>query len=236
MIDESKRGILYMVWGSGMDAMLQRSLASLKVVHPELPVHIHRGEDSPQKWRGLLQKAGMARISPFESTLFLDADTIVMSRLDYGFEMAERHGLACAHCESPWARRHEGLKDQGDLVEFNTGVLFFGPKARPVFDAWERLIPVVDSSNVFVTPQGALERQNFDDQAAFAAAVKETNFVPFVLPLNWNFRPMFHRTFFGPLKIWHDYFGVPQELVRINQYYTRPDAVIQFHEIGKRPT
>jgi hypothetical protein len=223
-----------MVWGNGMDAMLQRSVASLQLVHPELPVKIHRGENPAEKWRGLLQKAAMARLSPFEETLYLDADTTILSRLDYGFEMAAQHGLACAHCESPWARRHEGLKDQGDLVEFNTGVLFFGPKSRAIFDAWERLITVVGSSTVFVTPQGELERQSFDDQAAFAAAVKETNFVPFVLPVNWNFRPMFHRTFFGPLKIWHDYFAVPQELVRISQYYSKPDAVIQFHELGKK--
>jgi hypothetical protein len=234
-IDGEMRGVLYMVWGHGMDAMLERSLASLRQIHPDLPVHIERSEEPAEKWRGLLKKAAMARISPFEQTLFLDADTTVLGNLDYGFEMAARHGLACAHCESPWARRHQGLKETGDLVEFNTGVLFFGAKARPVLDAWERLVSTVDSSTVFVTPEGNLERQNFDDQASFAAAVKETEFVPFVLPLNWNFRPMFHRTFFGPLKIWHDYAAVPAELQRICQYYTWPNSIIQFHEIGKKP-
>ncbi|MEJ0070814.1 MAG: hypothetical protein WDO24_21130 [Pseudomonadota bacterium] len=36
--------------------------------------------------------------SPFETTVYLDADTVVLGRLDYGFEMAERFGLACCHC------------------------------------------------------------------------------------------------------------------------------------------
>ncbi len=228
------RGVFYMVWGNSMDAMLTRSIASLREIHPELPVHVHRGEDSPIPWKGLLQKAAMARLSPFEQTLFLDADTTILGKLDYGFEMAEQHGLACTLCESPWARRHTGLRDRGDMVEFSTGVLFFGPKSRQVFDAWERLIPTLDSSTVFVERNGAIGRQPYEDQASFALAVAEHEFVPFILPLNWNFRPTFHRTFFGPLKIWHDYDPVPQAMRAVCQYYSRPDAVITFHEVVKQ--
>ncbi|MDP6885212.1 MAG: hypothetical protein QF830_13855, partial [Rhodospirillales bacterium] len=42
-------------------------------------------------------------------------------------------GLALCICECPWARRYGGLA--GDVVEYNTGVMFFtkrpGPSSRP---------------------------------------------------------------------------------------------------------
>ena len=69
-------------------------------------------------------------------------------------------------------------------------------------------------------------------QAAFAKAIDETAFVPYVLPLNWNFRPKWHLAFFGPIKIWHDYADVPPPLYSICQRYERPDSVIQFHRPG----
>jgi hypothetical protein len=65
----------------------------------------------------------MMELSPFEETLYLDADTVVLDRLDFGFEQAARFGVACCICECPWARRYRGLPND-DGVEYSTGVLF----------------------------------------------------------------------------------------------------------------
>src|SRR5262249_10934835 len=76
--------------------------------------------------------------SPFDETLFLDADTVVLDRLDFGFDQAQRFGLACSICECPWSRRYRGLpKDDG--VEYNTGVLFFTRSVQALFSRWTRL-------------------------------------------------------------------------------------------------
>lgn len=218
-----------MIWGDSLGPQLDRSIASLRRFHPDLPVHVERVQGVTDPFAGLLSKSRMAKISPFSTTLFLDADTIVLGNLNYGFERAERHGLACCICECPWARRHTGLRDHGDLVEYNTGVLFFAEKSRPIFDAWERLAPVLDSSTDYVTERGELGRQTHDDQAAFAAAVRETEQVPFVLPINWNFRPQFYRCFYGPLMIWHHRADPPKAVFDFAEYYRRTDAIIQFH-------
>src|SRR3954452_11029451 len=76
-----KRGILYVCWGEEVESALQLSLQSLKRYHPELPVHVERlpAESS------YLDKARMMEMSPFEETLFLDADTVVLGNLDFGF-------------------------------------------------------------------------------------------------------------------------------------------------------
>jgi hypothetical protein len=55
----------------------------------------------------------MAAMTPFEETLFLDADTVPLGRLDFGFEQAQRFGLACCICEVPWARRPKSKNVMG---------------------------------------------------------------------------------------------------------------------------
>src|ERR1035437_3796076 len=96
------RGVLYMKWGTKVDTAFQRSLASLRKFHPDLPVQV--AEMPPNAT--LLEKARILDVSPFEETLYLDVDTIVMDRLDFGFEKAAKFGLACGICECPWARRY----------------------------------------------------------------------------------------------------------------------------------
>ena len=224
---QTKWGVLYMVWGHSHDSLLERSIASLKQYHPELPVHVHRVSGESGLAEMFLVKAAMANISPFEHTLYLDADTVVMGRLNFGFEKAEQFGLVCAICECPWARRYEGLRQMEDMIEYNTGVLFYTSKARPIFYMWERLVRTIDSSVKYVD-NGIEKVMEHNDQAAFARAVEMSGFNPFVLPLNWNFRPRLHRSFFGPLRIWHDVVSPSEDITRVNDYYAENPRAIYF--------
>jgi hypothetical protein len=230
-MSQAPRGVLYLVWGDRAEKVQQRSLASLREVHPELPFHCVRLPANTDPCAGLFEKARMLEISPFEETLFLDADTVVIDRLDFGFAQARRFGLACCICECPWTRRYTGMpKDDG--VEYNTGVLFFTRGAAPVFDRWRALVSEIDSSiRYMVGDQGF--RMPHNDQAAFARAVQEWERLPFILPLNWNFRPEWHSRFFGPLKIWHDYNDPPPSLKQLAHYYRDPEAIVGAHSIGK---
>jgi hypothetical protein len=217
----AKRGVLYVKWGSN-DTVLDRSLRSVREIHPELPIHVHRLPENST----ILDKASLFSFTPFEETLFLDVDTVVLDRLDFGFEMAIKHGLACCICESPWARRYGGLK--GDLVEYSTGVLFFTTLAKPYFDGWLKHVRTLDSSIRFQDPQGRVMVAPYNDQAGFSLAVHESPTPPFVLPLNWNFRPRWHRSWFGPIKIWHDYGPVLPGLAERNKEQAQPEAIVQY--------
>lgn len=213
------RGVIYIVWGAFDQRLLERSMASLKAHHPELPVEVIRLADDAS----LLDKAAMMEQTPFAETLFLDADTVVLDNLDFGFQKAARHGLACSICECPWARRYGGIA--GEMVEYNTGVLFFTAKARPVFDAWRAGAAAIDSSIVFADG-GQLHRMPLNDQAGFAKAIEDTGALPFVLPYNWNFRPKWYKSWFGPLKIWHDYAPPPEPLLAHNAAQAAPDSIV----------
>jgi len=163
-------------------------------------------------------------LSPFQETLFLDLDTVVLGRVDFGFEMAQRHGLACCICENPWARRYRGLS--GDLIEYNTGVLFFTERVKPIFDTWAALARSIDSSTRYIR-DGQVVSDPSNDQAAFALAVSQSPTPPFVLPLNWNFRPKWYRVLWGPIKIWHDLRPIPVEILNWTRAQAAPDAIIQ---------
>jgi hypothetical protein len=220
-----KRGVLYIVWGDKIETLLQRSIASVKKFYPDLPIEIRR----PDGQLGLLEKAEWMLSSPFETTLYLDADTVIVGNLDQAFDTAEMHGLACCICECPWMRRY-GIR--GDLLEYNTGVLFFTNAyiVTKVFKRWRGLASEPPASNC-LDVDGTRLTGPCDDQYGFARAVHEVGMHPFILPLNYNYRPRFQRTFFAPLKIWHSPTDVPEWVQRVSQECESGKRLVTFCDL-----
>lgn len=224
----SDRGIVYMTWGDGNGpaGLVDRSIESVKRYHPDLPITelVVATEGA-----GLLDKAKMLQLSPYSETLFLDADTVVMGDLSMGFDAAERHGIACCICECPLARRYGGLARCGDMIEYNTGVIFFSKRddVVGVFDDWARWSREVDSSIRFHSNSGKIETMPSNDQAGFAMAIASGFFNPFVLPQNWNFRHKWQKSIFGPVKIWHDYAPPTPAILQWNESQTAEGCIIQ---------
>ena len=79
-------------------------------------------------------------------------------------------------------------------------------------------------SSIPIFVKDRLAHMPVNDQAGFALAVERTGFLPFVLPMNWNFRPKWHKSFFGPIKIWHDYREVPSDIEDWNRVQARRAA------------
>lgn len=230
----AERGILYIVWGDKVAPYLERSLNSVRHWHPELPVHVERLQSVGDPIEALHGKSRMLEITPFEETVFLDADTVVLGRLDYAFERARRFSVACCINECPWARRYGDARLSGDMIEYNTGVVFFTRAARPLFDAWAACAGSLDSS-IEWEEGGRLNRMVANDQAGFAKAMDDTGTSPFVLPLNWNYRPFFHRAFFGPIRVWHDYGDVPEFVINENAKYLDPATRVRFYPVKVTP-
>lgn len=222
------RGALYLTWPGDprTEQQLARSRASLAKWHPELPVHVHELPVGSN----LLDKADMIDFSPFEETLYIDADTVVMGRLDYAFDKADQHGIAVCICECPWARRFAALSGMGDIIEYNTGILFWSTKGVEVMRHWQNIGRDINSSIMFPSKTGVSVMPN-NDQAGFSLAVDQLGFNPWVLPLNWNFRPLWHHSAFGPIKIWHDYSEVPPSVEQWVDQQNRPGEMVGFARI-----
>lgn len=226
-----KRGVLYVVWGhrktKDLDTVLKRSMRSIMRHHPDFGIKVHELPEGAS----LLEKSRMYDWSPFEQTLYLDADTVVLGKLDFAFEQAGHHHLALSICEAPYARRYSGMIS-GDVIEYNTGVMFFHKRAETerLFREWERIAFSEDSSHTYLDVNGMISRQVCNDQASFAKAAHSLRFNPFVLPCNWNFRSVFVKDFFGPLKVWHDYSDPPQALVKAHDNLT-PQSSLCFGRV-----
>jgi hypothetical protein len=209
----------------------------VKRFHPEWGVHVQElGAEFEalaglEGYRGLLEKAKMNDYSPFEETLYLDADTTVMAPLEYGFEQAERFGLACTQCVCPWARRYHKIPQRADTVEYSTGVMFWvKSRMQGLFEEWKRATGALDSEILFYQ-EGQVKRAPYGDQGIFSAVVERAGFNPFVLPPNWNFVPQRQDWFFGPLKVWHDYGEPPQAFWDLNEKYAKGEMLIDYHRI-----
>jgi hypothetical protein len=226
------RGILLMIWGDNarVNAALPRAIASVQMWHPELPYHVQHMPDKSD----LRCKAQMFDLSPYDETLYLDVDTVVLGPLGFAFEKAKRFGIACCININPWARRYRALSDQDDAIEYDTGVLVFDKcsgRAADLFEAWEAGNDL-DSSSCFFSADGVAQMP-VNDQCAFAAAVETTGINPFILPVNWNFHPHWQKTVFGEIKIWHDYNPVPDGILHWNSVQMIPGAVLQCGQVTK---
>ena len=229
------RGALWIVWGNFDRRILNRSVESFKKHHPDLGTHIAELPDDST----LLDKAKMFGLSPFEETVFLDADTVVLGDLTFGFTQASIHGLACCICEAPHARRYGEAKLGVDAIEYNSGVVFWSSRNRRFdqgfFNLWKEIAGSMDSRIRFVSDGKDLTMQ-VNDQASFSAAISEQSSPPFVLPMNWNLRPEWQKSWFGPLKIWHDYREVPQSVLDFNEQQSNPEAIIEYFPGFQWPT
>ncbi len=217
---KSLRGVLFLSWGEKGRSVLPRAIESLKQWHPELPYFVKELPDDST----LLDKARMFEYSPFISTLFLDTDTVVLGRLDFAFDQAEKFGIAVCINECPWARRFTCI--EGDQIEYNCGVIAFSMSAHKVFERWAEIASKIDSSILFVNEEQQLAKMENNDQAGFALAMQQLNFNPAALPINWNFRPIWMKSFFGQIKIWHSYSPVPESLIEWNRLERESDSRI----------
>jgi hypothetical protein len=222
------RTIFYVIWGDKPEyrAMLERSKTSVEKLVPGSAVEVLEGDpalgllNKPRLLWDRLKKAGTK-----DEFLFLDCDTTVMGNLEFGFRAARQSGMACCICECPWLRRYGN--EYGDEVEYNSGVIFFNSNASDVFRAWDWMShePQPRSRFSWGSDECGLE---CDDQFSFSRAIGENDFPLFTLPLNYNFRPLFHTRMFAPLKVWHSPHEAPAMLGTMGREIERGERPVTF--------
>jgi len=158
----SERGVVYIAYGAPARRETEKSIKSLRRVHPALPVTVvsdaHFGmgvnlrrvpeRDMGGRW----QKTRAYEYSPYELTLLLDADTRVHGTIDTGFAaLADGYELAVTasvnagerclwHVAEADREAAFNLYEADNLLAMQGGVIFFR-KCRRVqrfFQAWAR--------------------------------------------------------------------------------------------------
>jgi len=143
----ANRGVLYVVVGSNeiyANAVV-RSAISLRRVMPEIAVAIASDQriDGPfdehisiEETDGFRAKILGMQQTPFQQTVFLDADTFVLAGIGDVFDLLDGHDIALAHAQG---RVSLVLDDvPASFPEFNTGVIAFRntPPVQSALDEW----------------------------------------------------------------------------------------------------
>lgn len=154
----------------------------------------------------------------FDSFLYLDVDTVVLKDVTFGFEMAERHGIAMApapHYSLDHFHRfgrvmtHAGVPLRGQYL-YNAGVIFFSrrPDVMEVLKTWNDLaVRLVEETDYKKT-----------DQPFLTLAMELLAFNPYTLAPTYNYRALVGEPISGDVFLWHSYHPVPEDL----NAYDRP--------------
>jgi len=153
------KGVVYVAYGQGALREAKASIASLRKVHA-WPISVVSDERipgtnyisrakrhdalSPGRWA----KTNLDLLSPYEPTLFLDADTRVFGKLDIGFDLLGRgwelvmipsvsQGEQSLHHLSEVDRLATRL-EVPEALQLNTGVMWFRKTeaVRAFFASW----------------------------------------------------------------------------------------------------
>jgi hypothetical protein len=155
--DPSTRGILTTAYGARRYRDLAVTLArSLDSHCPDTPravvtdvvdrglarLYDHQVPLRPERGSGLVQKLWLPEYSPFDKTLFIDADTLVVRDLGFLWDLLDGHAVAAVgaryESEGFWfgdiAARCERFQ-LSSIPIFNGGLYYFeqGPAARRIF-------------------------------------------------------------------------------------------------------
>jgi len=152
------QGVIYVAFGRKARTEAAASIASLREHHdwPVLVVSdkplvrgtgLRRCEDrgTPGRWA----KVNLNKLTDWKHTLFLDADTRVRGDLSIGFRLlAAGYDLVIVPSRPQHNDMLRHLGDQErrrtmaelplDTLQLNTGVMWFGPGAAPLFAVWRQ--------------------------------------------------------------------------------------------------
>jgi len=201
-----------------------QSLASLKRVMPDLPVTvfsqfpiscplIERVVPIEPSRDGFYDKTKLIRQSPYERTIFIDADIYVAEAFPELFALLDRFDIAATHEEyvdTDWFHRYPRKDIPSSFPEFNTGILLYrrGPQTDAVMKAWE------DSYAEYLAQKPG---QPINDQPFFRAAVyfSDARVATLTREYNCKFRGQGYLN--GTVKILHGHVDLQLDPLHVGQ-------------------
>jgi len=190
----ASHGVIYVAYGDRARASAQESIKSLKTIHPGIQVAVV--SDQPINGAGALiiqpeldkgareYKTSIYSYSPYDYTLYLDADTQVVGSLQAGYDiLSQGWDMAAALDYKPTVRGVDHLPrddvkrtveviGNADYPHYNTGLLFFRrcPEVEQFFCLWH------EQWEVF----------HYRDQGAFVRALHLSQIKLYSLSWQWN--------------------------------------------------
>jgi hypothetical protein len=204
--------------------LLRTSAERLKAVMPDLPVTVFsqfpidnrcfdkviRVDGSSD---GFYDKTKLIRESPYERTIFIDADIYVAEPFPELFSLLDRFDFAATHEEyvnSDWFNRYPRPDIPASFPEFNTGIFLFKRSASMdrLMLNWDELYKQFIEQN----PKVAINDQPFFRVAAYQSDVR---IATLTREYNCKFRGQGYLN--GPVKILHGHVDLKFDVKQIGK-------------------
>lgn len=213
-------GVIYVAEGADYAALAVQSAASLRALHPGLPVHLFTDQSvdgpfdavHPIPPGSTRAKIAAMAAAPFDRTLFLDCDTLVVGPVDEAFDLLDRFDLAIAHD----VRRSSALIEAGDgpalFCQHNSGVMAF--RKGPVMDRF-----LADWAAAYDAGGGGR------DQVSLKGLLWASDLRFWVLPPEWNLRRV------TMLDAWEPLDAIPRIIHSHQLLRHLRDGAVQVHDL-----
>lgn len=190
--------------------LLCASAERLKSLMPELPITVFSQFPIEGVWfdrvirvegskDGFYDKTRLIRESPYERTIFVDADIYAVKPFPELFSLLDRFDCAATHEEyvdTDWFHRYPRPDIPASFPEFNTGILLFRRSAqvRRLLTKWDELYKnfLEENPNLAINDQPFFRVAAYDSDARIATLTRE---------YNCKFRGQGYLT--GPVKVLH---------------------------------
>lgn len=202
-------GVMYMTWGENAIAQAKQSIYSLRRFLPHIPVMVvgdraagegfkadrsvdfyHCSADpfNEDQKKGFKFLAGrikplLAAISPFERTLYVDADTYFQRPPSEGFQLLDRWDVCLAETQTRTLAEGIAGKEecQATAEEFGSGLLLYHNSGMIFWKKNDRTL------RLFIEWQKQWNRyKGWDEQVALLRALLRTDVLYLTLPYTWN--------------------------------------------------
>ena len=200
-------GLLYVATGAPHFAEAIRSAKTAKSAMPNTPIAIvsdqpdvpdffdqvifiaHTGNGFVDKIQGMLK-------SPFERTIFLDTDTLIVEPFSELFDLLDQYDVAVAA-----APGYKGFPENGipeSFYELNTGVVAYAlsEQVTTAFEEWETAYREGIKTH-------AGEDYFFSDQPIFRRVLWNYRLATYILPPEYNFRTVLPSFARSRVKVFH---------------------------------
>ena len=206
----AERGVVFMCWGEPATLQAEASMRSLWRHEPEMPVLVVGDSDAARYFAGRERvtavecgvdpfsseslfgfKAGrikplLARLSPFERSLYVDAETEFKRSPAEGFALLDRWDFVVAEAETrSLATIHPSNRQEPEetaawigtphILYHNSGMFFWrrSEQVLALFDLWH---------------EEWLRYQGWDEQVALLRAILKSDALCLNVPFTWNCR------------------------------------------------
>jgi len=205
----SERGVIYMAWGQNAIEQAKQSVGSLRRFLPKIPVMVVGDQAAcdafaenktvlthfcnvnpfnPDQKKGYTFLAGRVKplldgISPWDETLYVDADTYFQQSPMEGFNLLKRWDVALAETQTRCLGEGIAGKEECEataeelgarlLLYHNSGMIFWrkNERTKALFELWG---------------EEWRRYQGWDEQVAFLRALMRSEAVFKTLPYTWN--------------------------------------------------